>query len=177
MIEWPVAPRPAACPLPPPPLAQAYQQQVLALSSSANASFTSMESKAQALYDLVDRTLQQQQANQAALVAALGVLQSALNEAEAATQRAVVTAALVMEGLGWDNPSEEEYQKYQVREGQHQHKAHVAHTAAAVALLHCQCHAHCRPARDLAPVSYRNVCAKRTPDRPPRIAPVCRRPA
>lgn len=34
---------------------------------------------------------------------------------EQSTQRAVTTTALVLEGLPWDDPSDEEYLQYQVR--------------------------------------------------------------
>ncbi|PNH11248.1 hypothetical protein TSOC_001938, partial [Tetrabaena socialis] len=79
---------------------ETYRQQVAALSATANTSFTAMYDKAQVAADLMDRILAQQSANADALVATIGLMQAALNEAEGATNRAVVTAAIILEGLG-----------------------------------------------------------------------------
>ncbi|PNH01163.1 hypothetical protein TSOC_012961 [Tetrabaena socialis] len=77
-----------------------YRLQVAALSATANASFTAMYDKAQVTADLTDRILAQQSANADALVATLGLMQSALNEAEGATSRTVLTASIILKGLG-----------------------------------------------------------------------------
>ncbi|KAG2483921.1 hypothetical protein HYH03_017242 [Edaphochlamys debaryana] len=80
---------------------QTYRSSLLELSATANGSFASMAASIASLYDMIDGASQAaDQMRSAALAGALSLVQSALNEAEAATHYAIATASLVLDGLG-----------------------------------------------------------------------------
>ncbi|GFR50777.1 hypothetical protein Agub_g13042 [Astrephomene gubernaculifera] len=79
---------------------EVYRAAIAAMSDNAVAVFNAISSKSQEALDLLDKTLAAQVASAAALATTLGLMQSTLNEAQAATTRAVITAATILEGLG-----------------------------------------------------------------------------
>ncbi|KAG2422885.1 hypothetical protein HXX76_015713 [Chlamydomonas incerta] len=81
-------------------LAESVKSGALDQFSAASSAFDSVEARATTLSRLLDRTLALQADNAAAMLGAIDILQTVLNEAEGATQRAEVTTAVVLDGLG-----------------------------------------------------------------------------
>ncbi len=56
-------------------LAQVYRQAIVSLTSAATGSFANLTARTQVLNDLLDKTVAQQQANNAAMGVVMGLLQ------------------------------------------------------------------------------------------------------